>query len=404
MPLLLGTAPNQVPTNGDLGTMAFQDAAAVQVGALTAGALTAGALTATTLTANALTAASATVTGTTRVSNVDMLNASYDSVSFSIIAQESSANALFFSPDGKKMFVMGNTGDDVNEYLLSTPWVVSSAVYSTLFSVAAQESVPAGMFFRADGLKMYIVGQTSDTVFQYALTSPWSVATASYESKSFSITAQETLAAGLFFDTSGLSMYVTGITSDSVYQYTLATAWDVSTATYLQTFSVAAQETSPSDLAFTNDGTRMFVLGLTGDDVNVYNLTTPWDIITSTFVNSFSVAGQDNTPTGIYVKPDGTKMYILGQTNDIVYQYTVPSVEIQLTGTTSINGSATVEQDLTVRGATALSALNVAGLLTPQQATTTTAPAYVKGAMYFDTTLNKLRIGGATAWETVTSV
>ena len=33
-----------------------------------------------------------------------------------------------------------------------------------------------------------------------------------------------------------------------------------------------------------------------------------------------------------------------------------------------------------------------------------TAPPYVKGGMYFDTTLNKLRIGGATAWETVTSV
>ena len=32
------------------------------------------------------------------------------------------------------------------------------------------------------------------------------------------------------------------------------------------------------------------------------------------------------------------------------------------------------------------------------------APSYVKGGMYFDTTLNKLRIGGATAWETVTSV
>ncbi len=32
------------------------------------------------------------------------------------------------------------------------------------------------------------------------------------------------------------------------------------------------------------------------------------------------------------------------------------------------------------------------------------APAYVKGGIYFDTTLNKLRVGGATAWETVTSV
>ena len=44
------------------------------------------------------------------------------------------------------------------------------------------------------------------------------------------------------------------------------------------------------------------------------------------------------------------------------------------------------------------------GTISPQQATTAAAPAYVKGAMYFDTTLNKLRIGGATAWETVTSV
>ena len=48
--------------------------------------------------------------------------------------------------------------------------------------------------------------------------------------------------------------------------------------------------------------------------------------------------------------------------------------------------------------------LNVSGLIYPQQAATASAPAYVKGAIYFDTTLNKLRGGGATAWETITSV
>jgi hypothetical protein len=48
--------------------------------------------------------------------------------------------------------------------------------------------------------------------------------------------------------------------------------------------------------------------------------------------------------------------------------------------------------------------VNVSGLIFPQQATTAAAPAYVKGAIYFDTTLNKLRVGGATAWETITSV
>jgi len=44
------------------------------------------------------------------------------------------------------------------------------------------------------------------------------------------------------------------------------------------------------------------------------------------------------------------------------------------------------------------------GLFYPIQATTVGAPPYTLGALYFDTTLNKLRVGGATAWETVTSV
>ena len=48
--------------------------------------------------------------------------------------------------------------------------------------------------------------------------------------------------------------------------------------------------------------------------------------------------------------------------------------------------------------------LKVSGLIYPQQAATASAPAYVKGAIYFDTTLNKLRVGGASAWETITSV
>jgi len=44
------------------------------------------------------------------------------------------------------------------------------------------------------------------------------------------------------------------------------------------------------------------------------------------------------------------------------------------------------------------------GTITPRMSTTALAPAYVKGAIYFDTTLNKLRVGGATDWETITSV
>ena len=47
--------------------------------------------------------------------------------------------------------------------------------------------------------------------------------------------------------------------------------------------------------------------------------------------------------------------------------------------------------------------ITAGGVFYPVQAITASAPSYVKGGVYFDTTLNKLRIGGASAWETVTS-
>jgi hypothetical protein len=59
-------------------------------------------------------------------------------------------------------------------------------------------------------------------------------------------------------------------------------------------------------------------------------------------------------------------------------------------------GSIRIQSDATT--------ITFADVIKPPQAVTASAPAYVKGGMYFDTTLNKMRIGGATAWETVTSV
>jgi len=47
--------------------------------------------------------------------------------------------------------------------------------------------------------------------------------------------------------------------------------------------------------------------------------------------------------------------------------------------------------------------LTTSGIIVLGQYTTSTRPAYVKGSQFFDTTINKMVIGGATAWEVVTS-
>jgi hypothetical protein len=58
---------------------------------------------------------------------------------------------------------------------------------------------------------------------------------------------------------------------DAVYEYSLSIAFDISTAFFVDSFSVAAQDTLPTGLAFNTDGTKMFVVGSSGDDVNEYD-------------------------------------------------------------------------------------------------------------------------------------
>jgi hypothetical protein len=65
-------------------------------------------------------------------------------------------------------------------------------------------------------------------------------------------------------------MFVVGYTGDAVYEYALTTGFDVSTASFTDSFSVATQETIPRGLAFNTDGSKMFIVGSSGDDVNEY--------------------------------------------------------------------------------------------------------------------------------------
>jgi DNA-binding beta-propeller fold protein YncE len=253
----------------------------------------------------------------------DVSTASFDFPTegyFSVAAQELSPEDIFFKPDGTKMYVIGFAGVDVNEYDLSTAWEVSSASYLQSFSVTAQESLPTGIFFKPDGLKMYVIGFLNDNVNEYNLSTAWDVSTASYL-QNFSVGSQDTVSEGVFFKPDGTKMYVIGSTGDAVYEYDLSTAWNVTTASYLQNFSVTAEEASPTSIFFKPDGLKMYVIGSSGDEVNEYDLSTAWDVTSASYLQNFSVSPQEASPQGLFLKPDGTKMYILGAAGDAVWQY-----------------------------------------------------------------------------------
>jgi len=292
------------------------------------------------------------VTGDWDVSTASFLQ------SFSISAQETFGSDVFFKPDGLKMYVLGVSGLDVNEYDLSTAWDISTASYVQNFSVSAQEAGPTGLFFKPDGLKMYVVGFNGDDVNEYDLSTAWDISTASYL-QNFSVSAQETSPEGLFFKPDGTKMYIVGRDGDEVNEYNLSTAWNISTASYLQVFSVSAQELTPRGIFFKPDGLKMYITGDTGDDVNEYDLSTAWDVSSASYLQNFSVAAQDANPTGIFFKPDGTKMYILGNDGDDVNEYSIGTEDYTTSATwnsaTTNNEFAALAEAL---GATAINQMD----------------------------------------------
>ena len=252
-----------------------------------------------------------------------LAGASYDSVSFSVASQDTNANGFIFNATGTKLYVVGRTNQSIFQYSLSTAYAISTASYDSVsFSVAAQEISPIEAFFKSDGTKLYVIGWDGDAVFQYGLTTAYDISTASYDSVSFSFASQDAVATSIYFKPDGTKFYIMGATNDAVFQYSLSTAWDMSTASYDSvSFSFSSQETNPYGLLFNNDGTKMFITGNTSDATFQYSLTTAWDLSTA----SYDSVSLDHTtvmtnPFGTRFNSDGSKFYVVAS-NDTIYQY-----------------------------------------------------------------------------------
>ena len=251
-------------------------------------------------------------------------NASYDSVSFSVASQDTVPEEILFNPSGTKMYILGSTNDTVFEYDLTTAFDITTASYQRSKSVTTEDINPTGMAFNSDGTKMYITGNNTESVFQYSLSTAYDVSTASYDSVSFSVTSQDTRPYGLAFNTDGTKMFVCGDDGNDVNEYALSIGFDISTASYTQNFSVASQETNPRHVSFKPDGTRMYIVGTASDDVNEYELTTAFDVSTASFLRAFAMNTEDTATKGITFNSDGTKMFMVGQSEDTVFQYSTP--------------------------------------------------------------------------------
>lgn len=260
--------------------------------------------------------------------------ATYDSVSFDPSAQDIFPSLTGISVDGTKFYMLGIENNTIYQYTLGTPYSLSGAAYSgKSFSVATEDTTMRGMYFKADGTKLYLAGAISDAVHAYTLATPWDISTCSYDSVSFSIATEDDFVEGVHFKSDGTKMYITGDGQNRIFQYTLSTPWDLTTASYDSVFhSVDAENNTPGSLIFKPDGTKFYITGDQDiaqiESVYEYSLGTAWDLSTVTGYVVYSVEAElvaFQSAYDLVINSTGTKMYVLGYdaAGSDIYQYTL---------------------------------------------------------------------------------
>ena len=176
--------------------------------------------------------------------------------------------SIDFKPDGTRMFLLNSTSK-VEEYILSVPWDITTATFnspSTSLSPLIQT-----MRFREDGLKLYgIRNLTVDTIIEYTLSNAWDLSTISAGLVKATI-SQSTFLTGFVFDTAGKNLLFVDRSTNKLYFYNLLYAWDLTSIT-LQKTVLFPPYCSLRDVHLSIDSKKCFIIDELANTVYLYNL------------------------------------------------------------------------------------------------------------------------------------
>ena len=264
---------------------------------------------------------------------------------FSFNPYESIPSGFSFGDSGDKLYVIGRNGDEINQWSLSTAYSVQTATYDGVLRINGYETNPEAIEWKSDGTKFYVLGRSGNSIYTYSVTTAWDVTTATngadYDDRQYighiaqnprglqwkpdnggriyfgcyvtkriydinntssapwgfdtidnsnflDTRAEEDLPTGAYIGDSGDKLFITGEQNDNVYTYNLSSSYNITTASAGDTINLSGiAQTAPRDVVFKPDGTQVYVMGGYRPMIAVYNLSTAWDLSTSTYHYGF---------------------------------------------------------------------------------------------------------------------
>ena len=277
----------------------------------------------------------------------DLTDLTYNNVIYQLPVAVGECRDIEFTTDGKGLVLTDRGNDKIWQFELGTSYditTISNQIRSYTVSVLAGTTniQPTGLALGNDNTKLYMLNQGNDQVYQFTIGNydGWEITDISadvtgYDNKLLNVGTQEGTPHAIQFSTDGTEFYAVGISADKIQQYTCSTAWDISTATHTRSSSTLAfgspiwgnASNNPYGMVFKPDGTKVFIAGASNNNLCEATLTTPWDVSTLTsgvVLDLGTLISGSSSPAGLVFKPDGTKAWVQNNLGVNEINFSVP--------------------------------------------------------------------------------
>ena len=251
----------------------------------------------------------------------DVTNSTLHSM-FYVGGQETTPYDLEWVVGGTNLLLVGATQDEVNRYVATTPYDISTLTFADVIDLTVQDTAPTGITVNESLNKFWITGAGLDDIFEYDYTFGTDISTATYTGNSFDYTPHVTGVVDSVWNFDGTQLMVVDNRSGVDFFIIFDTSpYDITTAVYNSSVTTYTNG-SQASLRLTNmNGVDTVSIGNSVSDLyETYTFGTYNDFTTLSFQQYIDFSGMAEIPYGYTFNDDGTKMYFVDNRMDTIYE------------------------------------------------------------------------------------
>lgn len=258
-----------------------------------------------------------------------------------ISGQSTLVTGIYFKTDGSKMYVLDSDNDAIYQYSLSPSWDVSSCSYDSVsLSVAAIDTSPQDLWIKDDGTRAMIAGDNDNLIDSLTCSTGWDISSCLADGISTSSNAYESSIRGFDVSSDGTKLVFTGTTRDNANRFDLGTGFDLSSSNFISSSSISS---NPTDIDLISDGNWFAtLLPVTGEPRMHWCTTSAYDMPNCVWYRYVSAKFDSlvGDASAAFYSKDQQNYYIASPGTNLVYQYEyLPAATTTVTSLTNPTGN-----------------------------------------------------------------